>query len=162
VSAQVAVARRWDDAAVDAATAALFGAGIGVAPATVKAVLDWRSSRAGREHETKMKLREERLVLVKQWRQGLAVSHAAYRQWLIKEDEGVPPRTVVVRAKEPLDVPDAAPTEWFASLRRHISEQGAAARFREAEEVMCDKETVVILQIEIGRIERKWLDDETQ
>ena len=145
---------------MDAAIAGLIGAGIGVAPATVKAFLDWRSSSAGRAHEAKMKLRDERRALVKQWRQGLAESHAAYQQWLIKEDEGVPPRTVVVRAKEPLDVPDAAVTDWFASLRRHISEEGAAAHFREAEEVLCDKEAVAILQIEIGRIERAWLDDE--
>lgn len=120
-------------------------------------------AKAKREHEAAEKRRTERQEQIKEWRSGLEESHAAYQQWLIKEDEkhaGVPPRTTVVRAKDPVDEPNAVSTVWFQRLRRHISETGDAAKYRNADEVHCDTGVVVILSSEIDRIEREWLDGE--
>jgi len=38
---------------------------------------------------------------------------------------------------------------------------GEAAKYRTAHEVSCDNATVVLLSLEIGRIERKWVDEAT-
>lgn len=140
---------------------ALGGAAIGVTPSGAKAILDWRSAKADREHQQTLKLRDERRELIEKWRSVLAESHAEYRRWLIEKYKDVPPRTVVVEPDKPLgasDVPDAVGSDWFASLRPRISETGEGARYRNAIELHCDNVTLRILQNEISRIEKQWLD----
>jgi hypothetical protein len=130
---------------------ALGGAAIGVAPSVVKGALDWRTSKADREDQNALKLREERRDLIDKWRSGLAESHATYQRWLIEKYKDVPPRTVIVEPDKPLgasDEPDAVGSRWFASLRPRISDTGEAAVYRNADELHCDNETVRILQNE--------------
>jgi hypothetical protein len=136
---------------------ALGGAAIGVAPATVKAFLDWRTAKTDREHQQTLKLRDEHRELIAQWRSGLAQAHTEYRRWLVETHKDVPPRTVVVRPLGASDEPDAVASEWFASLRPRISETGAAAGYRNAAALRCDNMTVLTLQNEIARIEKHWL-----
>ncbi|HME17089.1 MAG TPA: hypothetical protein VKG83_16895 [Mycobacterium sp.] len=139
---------------------ALGGAAIGVAPATVKAFLDWRTAKADREHQQTFKLRDERRELIDKWRSRLAQSHADYRRWLVEKYKDVPPRTTIVEPDKPLgasDAPDAVGSDWFASLRAHLSETGEAAEYQNAVQLHCDNMTVRTLQNEIGRIEKHWL-----
>ena len=49
--------------------------------------------------------------------------------------------------------------EWFETLRPHLSKSGAAAALRTATELRCDNETVALLSLEIGRIEKLWLGE---
>ena len=73
----------------------------------------------------------------------------------------MPSRTVVVEPNKPLgasDVPDAVGSDWFANLRLRISETGEGAGYRNAIELHCDNLTLRILQNEISRIEKQWLD----
>lgn len=57
------------------------------------------------------------------------------------------------------DIPNAAGSSWFESLRPHISETGEAADYRNAIELRLDSDVMAILSLEIGRIEREWLDE---
>lgn len=135
---------------------AIGGAAVGVAPATVKAILDWRAAKADRT----LKLRDERRELIDKWRSGLEQAHTEYRQWRQEKYKDAPDRTVIVRPDKPLgatDEPDAVGSDWFASLRGRISETGKAAPYRDAAALRCDNMTVLILQKEIGRIEKDWL-----
>jgi len=139
---------------------AIGGAAVGVAPATVKAILDWRTAKADRAHQETLKLRDERRALIDKWRSGLEQAHTEYRQWMQEKYKDAPARTVIVRPDKPLgatDEPDAVGSDWFASLRERISETGKAAPYRDAAALRCDNMTVLILQKEIGRIEKDWL-----
>lgn len=98
--------------------------------------------------------------LIDKWQSGLAESHAEYLRWLVEKYKDVKPRTVIVEPDKALgasDAPDAVGSGWFASLRRHISETGEGAEYRNAVELRCDNLTVRILQNEIGHIEQQWL-----
>ena len=55
--------------------------------------------------------------------------------------------------------PNAVGDEWFETLRPHLSKSGAAAALRAATELRCDNQTVALLSLEIGRIEKLWLDE---
>jgi len=143
------------DVAWIGAISALGGALVGAAPATITALVQRNNARDQRAHEVAMKLRDSRDELAKEWHQGLAESHSAYHQWIVRsnradQDEFVNP-----------DIPDAASTAWFGKLRPYISETGAAADLRYAESVYCDQRVVVTLSLEIGRIEQEWLAEAT-
>lgn len=47
--------------------------------------------------------------------------------------------------------------EWFEGLRPHLPTTGEAAKFRTAYEVRCDNPTLMVLSLEIGRIEKEWM-----
>jgi hypothetical protein len=78
-------------------------------------------------------------------RVGLANARDAYRQW----------------AAEPRDhdAPNVVGDEWFEGLRPHLPITGEAAKYRTAHEVHCDNPTVALLSLEMGRIEREWVDE---
>jgi hypothetical protein len=57
------------------------------------------------------------------------------------------------------EIPDIVGSQWFESLRHHISEKSDAAHLRSAVEIQCDKATVVALSNEINRLEKQWLDE---
>jgi hypothetical protein len=44
-------------------------------------------------------------------------------------------------------------------LRAHLPATGEAAKYRTAHDVNCDNPTVALLSLEIGRIEREWVDE---
>lgn len=45
----------------------------------------------------------------------------------------------------------------FEGLRPHLPTTGEAAKFRTAYEVRCDNPTLMVLSLEIGRIEKEWM-----
>ena len=55
--------------------------------------------------------------------------------------------------------PNAVGDEWFEGLRPHLPTTGEAAEFRTAHEVNCDNPTVMLLSLEIGRIETEWVNE---
>jgi hypothetical protein len=48
---------------------------------------------------------------------------------------------------------------WFEALRPHLSATGDTAKFRTAHEVHCDNPTLIVLSLEIGRIEQEWTEE---
>jgi hypothetical protein len=44
-------------------------------------------------------------------------------------------------------------------LRPHLPSTGEAADFRTAHEIHCDNSTVALLSLEIGKVERQWVDE---
>src|ERR1700728_992103 len=53
----------------------------------------------------------------------------------------------------------AAGDDLFEGLRPRLPSRGEAAKFRTALDVNCDNPTVALLSLEIGRIEREWVDE---
>jgi hypothetical protein len=97
------------------------------------------------KHEMIANLHEHRHETVQQWRAGLANARDTYRQW-----EAGP-------HQDP--APNAVGDEWFEGLRPHLPATGEAAKFRIAHEIHCDNPTVALLSLEIGRVERQWVDE---
>jgi hypothetical protein len=110
-------------------------------------------TRAQREHELALNLRARRDELLKEWHEGLADSHSAYQKWLVHLNRPGADQSEFMNP----DIPDAAGTAWFGKLRPYISETGDAAEYRYASSLHCDQGTVVVLSMEIGRIEQEWL-----
>ena len=96
-------------------------------------------------HQIKMQLHAQRHEAVQRWRSGLAGARDSYRQWACG------PRSE--------DAPCVVGDEWFEALRPHLSTTGDAARFRTAHEVHCDNPTLMLLSLEIGRIEKEWTEE---
>ena len=96
------------------------------------------------KHQIKMQLHAQRCDAVNQWRTGLAAARDAYRQWASG------PRTG--------DAPNVVGDAWFEALRPHLT-TGDAAKFRTAHEVHCDNATLILLSLEIGRIEKEWTEE---
>jgi hypothetical protein len=82
---------------------------------------------------------------VQSWRAGLANARDAYRQWAAGSRDSDPPNVVG--------------DEWFEGLRPHLRATGETATYRTAHEIHCDNATVAMLSLEIGRIERQWVDE---
>jgi hypothetical protein len=102
---------------------------------------------ANSEHKHQMlaNLQSQRDDAVKRWRAGLADARDSYRQWAAgPRDNGAP---------------NVVGDEWFEGLRPHLPTAGEAAKYRIAHEVSCDNPTVALLSLEIGRIEREWVDE---
>ncbi|BBX44548.1 hypothetical protein GCM10009641_55280 [Mycobacterium cookii] len=97
------------------------------------------------KHQMISQLHSQRHDSVQRWRAGLANARDSYRRWA----DG--PRDA--------DAPNVVGDEWFEGLRPHLPAAGAAAEFRTAHEVHCDNATVAMLSLEIGRIEREWVDE---
>ena len=105
----------------------------------------WLATNSEHKHQMMANLHSQRAEAVQRWRAGLANARDAYRQW----------------AAEPRDhdAPNVVGDEWFEGLRPHLPITGEAAKYRTAHEVHCDNPTVALLSLEIGRIEREWVDE---
>jgi hypothetical protein len=103
------------------------------------------ASSSEQKHQMMSNLHSQRHDSVQSWRAGLANARDAYRQW------AAGPRDH--------DPPNAVGDEWFEGLRPHLSSTGEAAKYRTALDVNCDNPTVALLSLEIGRIERGWVDE---
>jgi hypothetical protein len=97
------------------------------------------------KHEMIATLHEHRHETVQHWRAGLARARDTYRQWEAGTHDH--------------DAPNAVGDEWFEGLRPHLAATGEAAKFRTAHEIHCDNPTVALLSLEIGRVERQWVDE---
>jgi hypothetical protein len=97
------------------------------------------------KHQMMSSLQSRRHDSVQSWRAGLANARDTYRQW------AAGPRDH--------DPPNAVGDEWFEGLRPHLPSTGEAAKYRTALDVNCDNPTVALLSLEIGRIEREWVDE---
>jgi hypothetical protein len=98
-----------------------------------------------RKHQINLHLHSQRSEAVKFWRTGLAGARNTYREWACG------PRTD--------DPPNAVGDEWFEGLRPHLPTTGDAAKFRTAHEIHCDNRTLMLLSLEIGRIEHEWAEE---
>jgi len=105
----------------------------------------WLATNSEHKHQMMANLHSQRAEAVQRWRVGLANAPDAYRQW----------------AAEPRDhdAPNVVGDEWFEGLRPHLPITGEAAKYRTAHEVHCDNPTVALLSLEIGRIEREWVNE---
>ncbi len=97
------------------------------------------------KHQMISNLHSQRYDAVQRWRAGLADARDAYRRWAAGSRDG--------------DAPNVVGDEWFEGLRPHLPSSGAAAKYRTALDVNCDNATVALLSLEIGRIEREWVDE---
>lgn len=84
-------------------------------------------------------LQARRYEAVRVWRSGLCSASNAYRQW--------------EAGSRDTHAPNVVGDEWFEGLRPHLPTTGEAAKFRTAYEVRCDNPTLMVLSLEIGRIE---------
>ena len=96
------------------------------------------------KHQMIANLHSQRHDAVQHWRAGLANARDAHRQWAVSRDG---------------DAPNVVGDEWFEGLRPHLPSTGEAAKYRTALDVSCDNATVATLSLEIGRIEREWVDE---
>jgi len=96
-------------------------------------------------HQLLATVQQQRADTVQRWRAGLAGARDSYRQWAAGPRDG--------------DPPNAVGDEWFEGLRPHLSSSDAGAQFRTAQDVNCDNATVVLLSLEIGRVEHEWMDE---
>jgi hypothetical protein len=103
------------------------------------------ASNSERKHQMIASLQGQRHETVQHWRAGLAAARDTYREW------AAGPRTQ--------DAPNAVGDEWFEGLRPHLPQTGESAAFRNAHEIHCDNPTVALLSLEIGRIERQWVEE---
>jgi hypothetical protein len=90
-------------------------------------------------------LHSQRHDCVQSWRAGLANARDTYRQWAAGSRDH--------------DAPNVVGDEWFEGLRPHLPATGEAAKYRTSHDVNCDNPTVALLSLEIGRIEREWVDE---
>ena len=105
----------------------------------------WLSANSEHKHQMIANLHTQRADAVQRWRAGLAGARDAHRQW------AAGPRDT--------DAPNFVGDEWFEGLRPHLLATGEAAKFRTAHEITCDNPTVAQLSLEIGRVEREWVDE---
>jgi hypothetical protein len=97
------------------------------------------------KHEMISNLHSRRHDSVQSWRAGLANARDTHRQWAAGPRDG--------------DAPNVVGDEWFEGLRPHLPSTGEAAKYRTALDVNCDNSTVALLSLQIGRIEREWVDE---
>jgi hypothetical protein len=138
---------------MDMVTMGLMGVVVGAssmgAAGVARSAADTFLPRMGQDnthtHQIKMQLHAQRCDTVHRWRAGLTEARDAYRQWACG------PRSA--------DAPDVVGDEWFEALRPHLSTTGDTAKFRTAYEVHCDNPTLILLSLEIGRIEQEWTEE---
>jgi hypothetical protein len=97
------------------------------------------------KHQMNVNLQSQRYDAVKCLRAGLADARDTYRRW----DAG----------PHDTDPPNVVGDEWFEGLRPHLPITGEAAKYRTSHEVTCDNPTLMVLSLEIGRIEKEWVDE---
>jgi hypothetical protein len=105
----------------------------------------WLAANSEHKHQMISSLHSRRHDSVQSWRAGLAHARDTYRQWAAGPRDHDPPKAVG--------------DEWFEGLRPHLPSTGEAAKYRTAREINCDNPTVALLSLEIGRIEREWVDE---
>ena len=105
----------------------------------------WMNAHSEQKHQMIANLYAQRADAVARWRAGLAGARDAHRQWAAGPRDHDPPNVVG--------------DEWFEGLRPHLPNIGETAKYRTAHEVSCDNSTVVLLSLEIGRIEQEWVDE---
>ncbi len=117
----------------------------GVARSAADTLLPRMVDGSNTKHQIKIQLHSQRCDAIQQWRTGLADARDAYRQWACGARDADPPNVVG--------------DEWFEGLRPHLPTTGEAAKFRTAHEVQCDNPTLMLLSLEIGRVEREWTEE---
>jgi hypothetical protein len=105
----------------------------------------WLAANSEHKHSMIANLHSQRSDSVRRWREGLAGARDEYRQWAAGPRDN--------------DAPNVVGDEWFEGLRPHLPATGEAARYRTAHEISCDNPTVALLSLEIGRVEREWVDE---
>ncbi|OBA70161.1 hypothetical protein A5641_14090 [Mycobacterium sp. 1554424.7] len=114
----------------------------GVARSAADNLLPGMVASNNNKHQMKMHIHTQRCDAIQRWRSGLADARDAYQQWACGPQNGDPPNVVG--------------DEWFESLRPYLPTTGEAAEFRTAHEVHCDNPTLMLLSLEIGRVEKEW------
>jgi len=117
----------------------------GVARSAADTLLPGMVQNTSHRHQMKIQLHSQRCEAVKSWRMGLAQARDAYRQWACG------PRNE--------DPPNVVGDEWFEGLRPYLPTTGEAGKFRCAHDVHCDNPTLMLLSLEIGRIEQEWTEE---
>jgi hypothetical protein len=123
-----------------------IGAALGVAPTSIKAVLDWRTAKGEREQRE----REIHRGQIKEWLDGLNSARIADQGWESAQNNPLMQDTFLTREERP----NIVGSPWFLSLRKHLP-----AKYQDALEVHCDNLTAFELGKEIERKERQWLGD---
>jgi hypothetical protein len=121
--------------------AAVVG-GLGIAKSMADTWLPGVAAGSDQKRQAQLELQAMRRDAVKEWRAGLAGAREIYRQWAAGPRDD--------------DAPNVVGDQWFEALRPYLPTEGEAAQCRSAHEVHCDNPTVVLLSLEIGRIEREW------
>jgi hypothetical protein len=127
--------------AVGASAMGIAGVARSAADSLLPGVVEGRNNK----HQMKIQLHSQRCDAVQRWRTGLAQARDAYQLWACG------PRVD--------DPPNVVGDEWFEGLRPHLLTTGEAAKYRTAHEVHCDNPTLMLLSLEIGRVEREWTDE---
>jgi hypothetical protein len=117
----------------------------GVARSAADNLLPGMVGNSHNKHQMKMHLHSQRCETIQRWRGGLAEARDGYRHWACG------PRTD--------DPPNVVGDEWFEGLRPYLLTTGEAAKYRTAHEVHCDNQTLMLLSLEIGRVEREWTEE---
>lgn len=115
----------------------------GIAKSIAEAYVPGVAAAKDRRQQMNVDLQARRYEAVRVWRSGLCSASNAYRQW---ED-----------GSRDTHAPNVVGDEWFEGLRPHLPTTGEAAKFRTAYEVRCDNPTLMVLSLEIGRIEKEWM-----
>jgi hypothetical protein len=117
----------------------------GVAKSAADTLLPGMMVNGSHKHQMRSQIHAQRCEAIQGWRTGLTGARDAYRQWSCGPRVGDPPNVVG----------DA----WFEGLRPHLPTQGEAAKYRNAHEVHCENPTLMLLSLEIGRIENEWTEE---
>lgn len=117
----------------------------GVARSVADTVLPGMVEKTNHKHQMNIHLHSQRYEAVQRWRAGLAGARDTYRQWAAGPRDN--------------DAPNVVGDEWFEALRPHLPTTGEAAKYRTAHEVHCDNPTLMLLSLEIGRIEKDWAEE---
>ena len=131
--------------------AAVVG-GVGLVRSMAESWMPGVVANTEQKRQVQVELQSRRHDVLREWRAGLAESRDTYRQW------AAGPRDT--------DAPNVVGAAWFESLRPYLPGTGEAAtgepaQYRTAHEIVCDNPTVVMLSLEIGRIEKDWVDEVT-
>lgn len=117
----------------------------GVARSVADTMLPGMVEKTNHRHQLSLHLHSQRHEAVQRWRTGLADARDVYRRWASGPRDS--------------DAPNVVGDEWFEALRPHLPTAGEAAKYRTAHEVHCDNPTVMLLSLEIGRIEKEWAEE---
>jgi hypothetical protein len=118
---------------------------LGVVRLMAETWFPWLAANSEHRHQMIANIHSQRAEAVQRWRAGLADARDSYRQWAAGPRDNDPPNVVG--------------DEWFEGLRPHLPTTGEAAKYRTAHEISCDNPTVALLSLEIGRVEREWMDE---
>jgi hypothetical protein len=118
---------------------------LGIVRLVTETWFPWMANNSEHKHQMIANMHSQRADAVAQWRAGLAAARDAYRQWAAGPRDN--------------DAPNVVGDEWFEGLRPHLPTTGEAAKYRTAHEISCDNPTVTVLSLEIGRVEKQWMDE---